>query len=119
MFQAIKDVVIYEMVVYELYLKKLRRKKGDTKIVHVIGKLTNLMMGKVFTKKYGDPRSPNIIININNTPIANTLVYLGTVKNVMTKETMEKLKLSTIRPTSKVLHMANRSTIKLEGCCKM
>ena len=66
-------------------------KKKDPKIVHVIGKLADLMLGKVFMAKYMDPGSSVVKVNINNISIAHTLVDLGVAINVMTKETMEKL----------------------------
>jgi hypothetical protein len=60
LFQAIKDVSIYAKVVQELCLRKPGRKKKDPKIVHVIGKLADLMLGKVFVAKYMDPGSPSL-----------------------------------------------------------
>ena len=88
------------------------RKKRDPKIVHVIGKFTDFMLGKVFTTKYGDPGSPIITVNIKNTPIANTLIDLGEAIKVTMKEAMLKLKFPGLWPTPTILQMVNRSTIK-------
>jgi hypothetical protein len=115
LFQAIKDVPIYAKVVRELCLKKPGRKKKDPKTVHVIGKLADLMLGKIFMAKYMDPGSLVFKVNINITSIANTLVDLGAPINIMTKETMEKLQLSGLRPTPTVLQLAYRSIVKPEG----
>jgi hypothetical protein len=90
LFQAIKDVPIYAKIVRELCLRKPRRKKKDPPIVHDIGELADLMLGKIFMTKYADPGSLVINFHINNTPIDNTLIDLGVVINVMEKETMEK-----------------------------
>jgi hypothetical protein len=85
MFQDIKDVPNYVKVVRELCLKKLGRKKKDPEIVHVIGKLADLMLGEVFMTKYMDPESLVIKFNINNIFIAHTLVDLGAAINLITK----------------------------------
>jgi hypothetical protein len=93
LFQEIKDVPIYAKVVQELCLRKPGRKKKDPKIVHVIGKLVDLMMGNIFMTKYVYPGSLIVNVHINNISIPNTLIDLGVDINVMTKETMEKLQL--------------------------
>jgi hypothetical protein len=103
LFQAIKDVPIYVKAIQELFLRKPRRKKKDPKTIHVIMKLVDLMLGKNFMDKYADPGSPVVSININNTSIPNTLIDLGETINVMTKETMEKLKLPGLCSTPIVL----------------
>jgi hypothetical protein len=103
LFQTIKDVPIYAKVVWELCLRKPRRKKKDQEIVHVIGKLVDLMLGKVFVAKYMDPKSLVIKFIINNTSISNIFVDLGETINVMTKETMEKLQFLGLQPTHIIL----------------
>jgi hypothetical protein len=57
--------------------KKSGRKKKDPPTIHVIGKLADLMLGKVFMTKYVDPGSPVVKVHINNTLIPNTLIDLG------------------------------------------
>lgn len=52
LFQSIKDVPVYSKVMKVLYLRILDRKRKDPKIVHVMGKLLELMMGGVLTTKY-------------------------------------------------------------------
>jgi hypothetical protein len=76
LFQAIKDVPIYSKVVQELFLRKPGRKQKDPQTVHVMGKLSYLMMGGVLTAKYSDPGSPVVNVKINNTLIRNTLMTL-------------------------------------------
>jgi len=63
-------------------LKNPRRKKRDPKIVQVIGKLVDLMLGKVFITKYCDPRTLVVTVYINNTFLSNTLIDLGETSNV-------------------------------------
>lgn len=69
----------------------------------------------MFVENYGGPGSPIVIVNISNIPIAITLIHLRVVINVMRKETMEKLKLTGLRPTRTVLQSADRSSIKTKG----
>ena len=66
--------------------------------------------------KYLDPGSPVVDVHINGTVIHHTLIDLGAAINVMTKDTMLKLNLrSSLRKTSTVLQLADRSTMTLEG----
>jgi hypothetical protein len=51
------------------------------------------MSGKILMEKYVDPDDPIVKIDINNIPIANTSIDVGVAINVMTKGTMEELKL--------------------------
>jgi hypothetical protein len=80
----------------ELCLKNPGRKKKDPPTVQVIGQLADLMLGNIFTTKYTDPKSPIVDVYINNIHISNTLIDLGVSINVMTRETMEKLKLTNL-----------------------
>jgi hypothetical protein len=113
--QAIKDISIYARVVRELCLKKPGRKRKDPPIVQVIGYLVDLMLGKILTTKYIDPGSPIVDVHINNICIPNTLIDLGVSINVMTKETIQKLKLTNLRQTPIVLQLVDRSIIQPKG----
>ena len=67
----------------ELCIKKIRRKNKDPQIMQVIGKSTNLMLGKIYMQKYVDSSSPIVKIHINNVAIANTLIGIGETIKVM------------------------------------
>jgi hypothetical protein len=112
--QAIKDILIYDKTIRELCIKKTRRKKKDPQTVQVIGKLADLMSGKIYMQNYVDLGSPIVKIHINNVSIANTLIDLGAEINVMAKGTMDELQVSNLCNTPLVLQLANRSTVKLE-----
>jgi hypothetical protein len=51
LFQEIKDVPIYSKEVREICLRNSGRKKKDPQTIHVMGKLSNLMMGRVISTK--------------------------------------------------------------------
>jgi hypothetical protein len=53
--------------------------------MQVIGKLADLMSGKIYMQKYVDPSSPIVKIHINNASIENTLIDLGEAINVIKK----------------------------------
>ena len=72
-------------------------------------------MGCVSVEKYTDPRNPVVTIHISNVLVSNVLIDLGASINVMTKKTMDQIRLSNICPTPTVLELADRSKIKLEG----
>ena len=63
-----------------------------------------------------DPRSPVVDVHINGTIVPHTLINLGAAINVMTKETMLKINLQgSLRKTTIVLQLADRSVVTLEG----
>lgn len=62
------------------------------------------MLGRVVCPKYLDPRSPTVDVHIDGIIVPHTLVDLGDVINVMTKETMLKLNLQgSLRSTTTTL----------------
>ena len=56
--QALQDVPIYARTVRDLCTRKPGRKPRDPPTVHVIGKLSALIMGKTLLAKYDDPGNP-------------------------------------------------------------
>jgi len=114
--QAIKDVPIYNKLVKEKCFRHPGRRKRDASTVNVIGQLSNLMLGQVICPKYLDPGSPVVDVHINDTIIPHTLIDLGVAINVMTRDTMLKLNLQgSLRKTSTVLQLEDRSTVTPEG----
>ena len=113
--QALHDVPIYAKTVRDVVLKKLGRKPKDPPTVHVVGNLSELIMGKIPLAKYVDPGNPIVTVCIMHIQISNVLVNLGASINVMTIETLKQIGLANLRPTPTILEMANRSTIKPEG----
>ena len=95
--------------------RKPGRKPRDPPTVHVIGKLSELIMGKTLLEKYDDPGNPTVTVQIGSTQIPTVLVDLGAAINIMTIETIRKLGLTNLRPTPTILELAYRSTIKPEG----
>jgi len=61
------------------------------------------MMGKPIAQKYLNPGSPIVKIHINGIKIPNTLIDLGVAINIMTKQTMDQLKLPNIQYTPTLL----------------
>jgi len=110
-----KKIPIYTKTVRDLCLKKPGRKRKDPQTVHILGNLTDIMLGNITVSKYTDPGSPVVDVKINGSLIKNTLIYLGATINVMTKETMHLLQLPNLRPTPTILQLVDRSTVKTEG----
>ena len=73
------------------------------------------MMGKTTIQKYLDPISSIVKTHINGIEIPNTLIDLGATINIMSKQTMNQLKLSNLQYTPTLLQLADRSVIKLDG----
>eukprot|EP00253_Pinus_taeda_P003111 PITA_03111 len=74
------------------------------------------MLGQVICPKYLDPGSPVVDVHINGTIIPDTFIDLRVAINLMTRDTMLKLNLqSSLRKTSTVLQLVDRSTVNPEG----
>ena len=76
--QALHDVPIYAKTIRDLVVKKLGRKPKYPPTVHVVGQLSELIMGKVPLDKYSDPGNPTIIVCI---------IVLGRFKYLMSWST--------------------------------
>jgi hypothetical protein len=94
--QAIKDVPIYNKVIRYLCIRKPGRKKQDPPTIHVVGQLSELMLGQTVNPKYVDPGNPVVQVYIGKNPIPNTLIDLGATINIMTVEVMETLNLQNL-----------------------
>lgn len=89
--KAIKDVPIYTKNVMELCLKNPGRKWNDPHIVHVLWKLVDIILGNLVVPKYADPSSSVVDVQINGTLIKKSMVNLGAIINVMTREIINNI----------------------------
>ena len=55
--QSLHDIPIYAKIVRYLCVRKPRRNPRDPPTIHVIGKISELIMGKNLLAKYDDPRN--------------------------------------------------------------
>eukprot|EP00253_Pinus_taeda_P031731 PITA_31731 len=53
--QAIREIPILAKPIKELSLKRPGRKPRDTRRIHLVGKIADIMMGKITMQKYVDP----------------------------------------------------------------
>lgn len=65
LFQAIKDVPIYNKLIKEEFFKHPWRRNKDTPTINFIGKLSDLMLGRVICPKYLDLGSPMVNVHID------------------------------------------------------
>eukprot|EP00253_Pinus_taeda_P032641 PITA_32641 len=113
--QAIREIPILEKTIKELSLKRPGRKPRDTGRIHLVGKIADIMMEKITMQKYVDPVSPIAKTHINGVEIPNTLINLGVVINIMSRQTMEQQKLPNLLFTPTSLQLVDRSIIKPDG----
>eukprot|EP00253_Pinus_taeda_P034750 PITA_34750 len=113
--QAIKEIPILAKTIKELSLKRPGRKPRNTRKIHMVGKNADIMMGKVTMQKYVDPGSPIVKTTINGVEIPNTLIDLGAAIKIMSRQTMEQLKLPNLLFTPTLLQLADHSIIKPNG----
>ena len=94
----------------DLCIKRPGRKPKDPATIHVMGKLSDLMIDQPLLTKYNDPGNPTVTIHIDNQPIVNNFIDLGETIKVFIS-----LGLHGLRPTPTVLKLEDRSCFKLEG----
>jgi hypothetical protein len=113
--QAIQDIPIYAKTIKELCGKNPGRKTKNPSTVHVVGTLSDLILGKQEPVKYADPGNPVVMVQIQGFSFPNTLVDLGAAINILTTETCNVLGITSYEPTSTLLELADRSVVKPEG----
>jgi hypothetical protein len=69
--------------------EKTRKETKRYKRIHLVGKIADIMMGKITMQKYVDPGSPIVKTHINGVEIPNTLIDLGAAINIMSRQTMD------------------------------
>jgi hypothetical protein len=85
--QAIRDVLIYAKTMRDICIRRPGRKPRDPLTVHVVGDLSEIMLGKTPPIKYGDPGNPTVTVKIGQTSIPHVLIDLGETINIMPIET--------------------------------
>ena len=63
--QAIKEIPIFAKTIKELSIQISGRKIKYIKIIQLVGKIADIMMGKMKIQKYLDLGSPAVKIHIN------------------------------------------------------
>ena len=114
--QAIKEIPILAKTINKLSMKKPRRKTKEIKRIHLAGKIADIMMGKIGIQKYVDPGSLVVKTHINGVEIPNMLIGLGATINIMSRQTMEHLKLPNLLYTLTLLQLADRSVTNQMVC---
>ena len=114
--QANKYIPIYNRLIKEKCFKHPGRSKRGIPTINFIGQLSNLMLRQVICPKYLDVGSPLVDVHINGIIIPHTLIDLGDIINIMTKDTMLKLNLKgSLRKTTTVLELADHSIVTPKG----
>ena len=92
--------------------KKQVKRENIVPIVHVVGALSDLLLGKEAPMKYEDPGNPMVTVQTSRHYFPNTLVDLGVAINILTTGTYEKLGISTLEPIATLLELADRFVIR-------
>jgi len=101
--QSIKEIPIFAKTIKELSTQRSGRKIKDIKRIQLVGKIANIIMGKMKIQKYLDLGSPIVKIHINATEIPNTLIDLEETINIMSKQVMDTLRLPNFQYTTTLL----------------
>jgi hypothetical protein len=114
--QSLQDIPIYAKTIKELCGRKpVRKIKNSSSIVHVVGALSDLILGRETPVKYADLWNPIVTVQIQGCSFPNTLVDLGAAINILTMETCNALGLDSFDPTPIMLQLANQSVVKPLG----
>jgi hypothetical protein len=113
--QALQDIPIYAKTIKELCGKKPRRKSKGPSTVHVVGNLSDLILGKKEPVKYIDLGNPMVTVQIQGFFFPNTLVDLGAAIHILIIETCNVLGITSFEPTSIMLALADRLVVKPVG----
>ena len=87
----------------------------EPQTIQFVGRVVELMRGCVSMEKYTDLGNLVVSVQIGNVLVSNVLIDLGVAINVMTKQTMDQIRLSHLLPTPTVLELEDRSKINPEG----
>jgi hypothetical protein len=96
-------------------MKPVRKIKNSSSTVHVVGALSDLILGRQEPIKYSDPGNPIVTIQIQGCCFPNALVDLGATINILTMETCNTLGFDSFKPTKIMLQLAYRSVVQPVG----
>lgn len=113
--QAIKEIPTYAKTIKELCVNKARRKPRKIPTAHVLGKLSDLILGKHIPIKYDDLGNHVVTVHIQGHNFPNTLVDLGVVINIITLKTCGLLGITRFKLTPAMLELADIFVVKPEG----
>lgn len=105
--QTMWNVLIYAKTIKDLCVKNPGRKPWYP--------LLYMMLGDNILVKYEYPRKTIVVVHIGGTTLPNTMIDLGATINKITRETVELIGLTNLRPTHIILELTNRSKIQPEG----
>jgi hypothetical protein len=106
--QALQDIPIYAKTIKELCGRKpVRKIKNSSSTVHVVGALSDLILGREEPVKYVDLGNPIVTFQIQGCSFPNTLVDLGADINILTMETCNTLSFDSFNPTPIMLQLAD------------
>eukprot|EP00253_Pinus_taeda_P012743 PITA_12743 len=83
--------------------------------MHMVGTLSDQLLGKQAPIKYEGPGNPVVTIQIQGYTFPNTLVDLGAAINIMTTETYRVLGIINLEPTSTLSELVNKSIVRPQG----
>jgi hypothetical protein len=111
--QALQDIPIYAKTIKELCGRKpVKKIKNSSSIVHVVGSLSDLILGRETPVKYAYSGNSIVTVQIQGCSIPNTLVDLGATINILTIKTCNALGVHSFDPTSIMLQLVDQSVVK-------
>jgi hypothetical protein len=113
---ALQHIPIYAKMIKEICGRNLFIKiKNPLSTAHVVGALSDLILGRHEPIKYADPGNSIVIVHIQGCSLPNTLVDLGEVINILTIETYNTLGFNSFEPTAIMLQLADRLVVRPVG----
>lgn len=113
--ESIQYDPIYVETIKELCVKNPKRKPKDPPIFHVLGTLSDLILGEKVPVRYDKPRNPVVTIEVQGHNFPKTLVDLGYAINILTLETCGILGIIKFKTTTIMLELADISILRPKG----
>lgn len=91
------------------------RKEKTSPTIHVVGTLSDLLLGGETPARYEDLGNPIVIVQIYGHSFPNIPVDFGATINILTTETFQVLGIIVLESTTTLLEFAYRLMVRLEG----
>lgn len=101
--QTIQDIPIYAKTIKDICVKKPVRKEKTSPTIHIVGTLSDFLLGGETLIKYEDHGNPIVTVQIYDCSFPNTLVDLGATINILIPKTCKTLGIIALESTTILL----------------
>lgn len=89
--KTLKWILVYAKTIWKICIKKPGRKRTESRTIQLVGKKTDLMIGRSLVGKRTYPRNLVVYVHISGFLVPNVLIGLRVIINVMNQQSIEKV----------------------------